>query len=247
MTANQKMQESLVLIPGAHKGLKMKTPSHQIAWDDNGTPLSTVFNEPFYSIVDGLGESRHVFLQGNDLPDRFKDGFHIAELGFGTGLNLLATLDCWASHGQIGHLKYTAFESTCLSPDIHRRALEAFPELNSWQQLLLECISRGDTKFQIGLHQIEIISGDVRSTLPVWNGIVDAWYLDGFSPIRNPEMWEGTLLNQVATHTAEDGTFATYTAAGNVRRRLKSAGFEVFRIKGFARKLHMLHGRYGGV
>ena len=85
----------------------------------------------------------------------------------------------------------------------------------------------------------EVIVGDARETLPAWRGVSDAWFLDGFSPVKNPELWETALLGEVARHTAPGGTFATYTAAGHVRRALAAAGFSVSRVPGFGRKRHM--------
>ena len=81
--------------------------------------------------------------------------------------------------------------------------------------------------------------GDARETLPAWGGRADAWFLDGFSPAKNPELWCDALMEQVARHTAAGGTFATYTAAGHVRRALAAAGFTVERRAGHGRKRHM--------
>jgi tRNA U34 5-methylaminomethyl-2-thiouridine-forming methyltransferase MnmC len=87
-----------------------------------------------------------------------------------------------------------------------------------------------------------VICGDARVTLPEWTGRADAWFLDGFSPAKNPELWSDELLKSVASHTAPGGTFATYTAAGHVRRALSDAGFHVERRPGFGRKRHMSAG-----
>lgn len=87
-----------------------------------------------------------------------------------------------------------------------------------------------------------VIVGDARETLAAWDGRADAWFLDGFSPARNPELWGPDLMAQVARHTAPDGSFATYTAAGHVRRALSEAGFTVSRAPGFAGKRHMSRG-----
>ena len=87
--------------------------------------------------------------------------------------------------------------------------------------------------------RVEVIEGDARDTLPRWDGMADAWYLDGFSPAKNPELWEAGLLRAVGAHTAPGGTFATYSAAGAVRRALEAAGFTVERRPGFGRKRHM--------
>ena len=83
----------------------------QISWSDDDLPVSVRFDDPYFSKVDGLAETRHVFLAGNDLPARFSDGFTIAELGFGTGLNFLATLQMWRETGQSGTLHFTSFEA----------------------------------------------------------------------------------------------------------------------------------------
>ena len=92
----------------------------------------------------------------------------------------------------------------------------------------------------------EIHIGDARETLPRWSGRADAWFLDGFSPAKNPELWDDVLMAEVARHTAAGGTFATYTAAGHVRRALAEAGFTVSRQPGFGRKKHMTSGRLEG-
>jgi tRNA U34 5-methylaminomethyl-2-thiouridine-forming methyltransferase MnmC len=93
--------------------------------------------------------------------------------------------------------------------------------------------------------EAEVIVGDVRDTLPAWQGRADAWFLDGFSPAKNPEMWGEALMAEVAAHTGAQGSFATYTAAGHVRRALQAAGFQVERRAGFGHKRHMSVGRLG--
>jgi hypothetical protein len=97
---------------------------HALSWRD-GVPVSRRFDDPFYSLEDGLAEARHVFLGGNDLPARFRDGFHIAELGFGTGLNFAAVALAWQEAGATGHLHFTSFEALSLAPEDLRRALAA--------------------------------------------------------------------------------------------------------------------------
>ncbi len=218
-----------------------------IEWRD-GVPVSTRFGDPFFSLGNGLEEARHVFLAGNGLPGRFRDGFRIAELGFGTGLNFLATAIAWAGAGAPGRLRYTTFEAYPLARDNAEAALAAFPEvapaaaalLAHWDGLFGAC-----TDFAGGI-ALDVVAGDARQTLPAWDGRADAWYLDGFSPARNPELWGDSLMAEVARHTAPGGTFATYTAAGHVRRALVAAGFEVARLPGYGRKRHMTAGRLPG-
>lgn len=88
-----------------------------------------------------------------------------------------------------------------------------------------------------------MVSGLAAEMLPRWDGAADAWFLDGFAPARNPELWTADLMAEVARHTAPGGTVATYTAAGHVRRALADAGFEVTRLPGYGRKRHMTAGR----
>lgn len=214
--------------------------SPELDWRPDGTPVSTRFDDPYFSLRGGLAETRHVFLAGNDLPARLVPGFHVAELGFGTGLNLLAL----AEVARVP-LRFTSFEAYPMTPAQMARAHAAFPELAPLAEALRAGLAQGP-RFQLGEIAVEVIAGDVRDSLPRWTGRADAWFLDGFAPARNPEMWGHALMAQVAAHTARGGTFATYTAAGHVRRALEGAGFVVRRLPGFAGKRHMSAGRLPG-
>jgi len=216
----------------------MQDQHAQLDWKDGDIPVSTRFDDPYFSLQSGLEETRHVFLRGNGLPERVRPGFHIAELGFGTGLNLLATADMVQG---CAPLRYTSFEAYPMHPDDMARALQAFPGLDS--AALLAAWRRGARRFTLGALEVEVIVGDAQITLPDWPGRADAWYLDGFAPAKNPDLWSDALMAQVAAHTAPGGTFATYTAAGHVRRALAAAGFEVTRVPGYGRKRHMSLGR----
>jgi tRNA U34 5-methylaminomethyl-2-thiouridine-forming methyltransferase MnmC len=219
------------------------TTGEALAWR-GGVPVSARFGDPYFSLEDGLAESRHVFLAGNGLPARFRDGFRIAETGFGTGLNFLAALAAWRAAGAPGRLCFTSFEAFPLSVADAEAALAAFPDLADPAAELLarwDALASGAT-FAGGV-SLRVIVGDARATLPHWEGQADAWFLDGFAPARNPELWEAPLLAEVARHTAPGGTFATYTAAGEVRRALAAAGFAVSRLPGYGRKRHMTAGR----
>lgn len=218
----------------------MAQPDHpELDWRDGVIPVATRFDDPYFSLGGGLAETRHVFLTGNRLPERFCDGFHIAELGFGTGLNLLATL---LAHTGPGHLRFTSFEAFPLPAADIARALAAFPDLARIAPDFLSKWSDGATTLHFPNLTAEIILGDARDTLPRWRSTADAWYLDGFSPAKNPELWSPDLMAEVARHTSPGGTFATYTAAGHVRRALAEAGFTVTRQPGFGRKRHMTTG-----
>lgn len=224
----------------------MDQPTHPIDWRSQTTgarvPVSRRFDDPFYSLDNGLAETRHVFLSGNDLPARFRPGFHIAELGFGTGLNLVAAALAWTAAGIDGPLTFTSFEAFPLSGDDLRAALAAFPEAAPLAGAIAQALE-GDGRITTPTLQARIILGDARQTLPAWSGMADAWFLDGFAPARNPELWEPALLRAVADHTLPGGTVATYSAAGHVRAALADAGFAVSRIPGYGRKRHMTRGR----
>lgn len=216
--------------------MDQRDQSHaDLEWRDGGIPVSRRFDDPYFSLNGGLQETRHVFLAGNDLPARLIPGFHVAELGFGTGLNLLALAQVATRP-----IRFTSFEAFPMNLEELARAHAAFPELAGLSaQLRAGWTGR---RFAVGMVAADIIQADARQALPAWPGRADAWFLDGFSPARNPELWGEDLMAQVARHTAPGGTFATYTAAGHVRRALAAAGFDVSRAPGFAGKRHMSRG-----
>jgi tRNA U34 5-methylaminomethyl-2-thiouridine-forming methyltransferase MnmC len=206
-----------------------------LEWRDGVIPVSTRFDDPYFSLNDGLAETRHVFLAGNDLPSRLREGFHVAELGFGTGLNLMALCLLAPVH----QIRFTSFEAYPLTASEIARALDHFPQARAIATPFLEQWAAGHTTLHLGNVTAEIIIGDARETLTTWQHRANAWFLDGFSPAKNPELWSPEILTQVACHTAPQGTFATYTAAGHVRRALADAGFAVERRAGHGRKRHM--------
>ena len=212
-----------------------------LVWRNNRIPIAQKFDDPYYSLDNGLEEVRHVFLNSNKLAQRLKDGFKIAELGFGTGLNFLSTLWQWRLKKQKGKLSYTSFEAFPMKPEDMVKAQSEFAELSSirheFSSLWSELLEKGEL---IGSdYKLELILGDARRTIMNIDIKADCWFLDGFSPAKNPELWEKGLLNDVFRCTASKGTLSTYSAAGVVRRNLSSAGFEVKRISGFGRKRHM--------
>lgn len=223
-----------------------------LIWLEGDVPASTRFDDPYFSRAGGLEETRHVFLAGNGLPGRFHPGFHVAELGFGTGLNMLALWMAWRASDResppAATLRYTGFEAYPMRADEIARALAAFPELAACAAPFLKQWASdpwaGDARL-ITLPGLtaRVIIGDASTTLPQWPDRADAWFLDGFSPAKNPGLWSPALMQAVADHTAPGGTFATYTAAGHVRRALQAAGFTVERVPGYGRKRHMSIGR----
>ena len=221
------------------QGRMMQDQHPDLEWRDGAVPVATQFHDPYFSLLDGLAETKHVFLAGNDLPERFCDGFHVAELGFGTGLNFLATWAAWRETGIGGTIKFTTFEAYPMRAADMVKALTSFPTLKDLAVPLLEAMSEGGARHTFDGIELDIVYGDARKALPQWDGIADAWYLDGFSPAKNPELWGPELLAGVARHTSPNGTAATYTAAGFVRRGLQDAGFVVDRVAGFGGKRHM--------
>ncbi len=223
---------------------KAKLDRAKLRWD-GGVPVSTRFADAYHSRADGLAEKRHVFLDGNDLPTSWPgaERFRIAELGFGSGLSILAAWQLWrriAAPGAV--LEAISFERWPLGRDDMARALGRWPELaEPAAALLARWTGRADRLDLPGL-QLDLVIGDTRATVPRWQGAADAWFLDGFVPARNPEMWEPALLRAVFERTAPGGTVATYSAAGDVRRGLEAAGFRVERRRGFGAKREMLRG-----
>jgi tRNA U34 5-methylaminomethyl-2-thiouridine-forming methyltransferase MnmC len=212
-------------------------------WTDGTVPVSRRYGDPYFSRAGGLAETRHVFLDGNGLPARFRAGFHIAETGFGTGLNMLAAWLAWRAAGQPGLLRFTSFEAEPMAAADIARALSAFPEAAAAAPPFLSHWAAGRSRFALDGLEAEVILGDAQRTLPAWHGRADAWFLDGFAPAKNPDLWSPALLSEVARHSAPGATLATYTAAGAVRRGLEAAGFAITRRPGFGAKRHMTTGR----
>ena len=219
---------------------KNDTPAPKISWRGE-VPVSEAFGDPYYSFEDGAAEARHVFIKGTALESRIAGGFHIAELGFGTGLNFAIARDLWRTKGTPGRIIYTGFECAPMArPDLNR-AIGAFPELAAHGADIATLLT---SPHRLVTDEIDarLIVGDARACLPAWQGAVDAWFLDGFAPARNPELWEPPLLQAVFARTRPGGRFATYSAAGDVRRALGATGFVVTRQPGFGRKRHMTTG-----
>ncbi|MCB1353104.1 MAG: tRNA (5-methylaminomethyl-2-thiouridine)(34)-methyltransferase MnmD [Rhodobacteraceae bacterium] len=214
----------------------------EVVWEDGAVPVSVRFADPYYALGDGLAETRHVYLAGNGLPERFRPGFHIAELGFGTGLNAIAAAAAWVRSGQEGRLAFTSFEAFPIAAADMAHALQRWPELEPWAGPLVRAWEAGARLIELPGLLLTVVEGDAREMLGHWSGAADAWFLDGFSPARNPELWEAELLAEVGRHTAPGGTCATYSAARAVRDRIAAAGFTVTRSEGFGHKRHMTRG-----
>lgn len=222
--------------------------AHPLDWAD-GQPVSLLFGDKFYSATNGQGETAHVFLAGNSLPERWHGTaqFTIAELGFGTGLNFLETWRHWiASRAPGQRLAFVSFERYPLARDATATALSKWTGIEALAATLLERWTPEELGAEWAMDTqttLCIIPGDALTSVAAWAGHADAWFLDGFAPSKNPDMWSAELMRAVAAHTAPGGSFATYTAAGWVRRNLQAAGFAVEKRPGFAGKREMMCGQ----
>ncbi|MEO1293830.1 MAG: tRNA (5-methylaminomethyl-2-thiouridine)(34)-methyltransferase MnmD [Pseudomonadota bacterium] len=216
-----------------------------ITWGDDGVPRARGVDDVYFSAIDGRAETAHVFLGGNGLPERWngRDGFAIAELGFGLGLNLCETWRLFEATAPVKSLlAYTSFEIAPPRAEDIARALAPWPDLRPYADALCAAWrpEPGWNRWRLGRLDLTLAIGDARALVPDWSGTVDAWYLDGFSPAKNPSLWEAPLLAEVGQRTAPGGTAATYSAAGAVRRALQAAGFAVTKAQGFAHKREMI-------
>ena len=224
--------------------------AHPVSWTGQDVPYSERFGDHFYSNDDGLAECRHVYLDGNELPARWHgaQNFAIAELGFGTGLNFLETWRLWTKVRQPGaSLMFTSFEAYPVSAADMARAHERWRDLRPYSERLVEvcrsALATGTEHWQLDAQtKLNIQTGLAASSVSLWEGKADAWFLDGFAPPKNPEMWSRDVAAAVFARTKPGGTIAAYTAAGWVRRNFQAAGFSVSRRPGFGRKRHMMTG-----
>ncbi|ODN41987.1 tRNA (5-methylaminomethyl-2-thiouridine)(34)-methyltransferase MnmD [Piscirickettsia litoralis] len=218
-----------------------------------GDPLSKQFDDIYYSSVSGLKESQRVFVEQSDLASRWAlcdDSFIIAETGFGTGLNFLLVWQLWRE--MIGvqekkQLNFVSVEKYPLRFDDLKYALEKWPSLARYSQNLLFCYKNlvpGENKLNFDDGQVNLILyiGDINDYLLQLTQPVDAWFLDGFAPSKNPEMWSDSLFTVMRNLTVKGGSFATFTAASFVRNALIKAGFIVEKGPGFAGKREMMRG-----
>ena len=225
----------------------------QLEWHDN-QPYSSEYSDVYFSSDSGLDETHHVFLSHNQLKTRWEnlkeDHFTIAETGFGTGLNFLCAWKLWRENApSTARLHFISTEKFPLRINDLKAALALWPSLINLSDELIkqyDCISDAWHRliFDDGRVSLTLLIGDVNTSLPKLKGKVDAWFLDGFSPAKNPEMWQTILFEEMAKHSHSQTTFATFTSAGDIRRGLQSAGFQVSKATGYGKKREMLFGRY---
>ena len=238
----------------------MTISNANVRFNENGTPYAIQFEDLYFSDAQGIDETNHVFVKNNKLLQRWENWqnqqFVIAETGFGTGLNVLVTMLQFEKFNQQNNspkfrLHFISIEKFPISHADLTQALSLYPQLQRYSQSLLE-------QYPIpveGCHRLTFLGGKV--ILDLWlgdvhevlakientpQGLIDTWFLDGFAPSKNPEMWTQGLFENMALLAKDQCHFATFTAAGHVKRGLREAGFKVEKQPGHGRKRDMLAG-----
>lgn len=224
----------------------------RINWNAEGAPVAERFEDVYYSVQDGLEETRAVFLKGCGLPQAWsgRREFTVAETGFGTGLNFLALWQLWQKQrpSADAQLNFVSFEGFPLTEEDAGRALAHWPELAPLAGALL-CQWPGPVRgvrellFPEDGLRLVLHLGDIAETLPQSVFRADAWFLDGFSPARNDAMWGSWIYPEIARRSVPGARLGTFTVAGAVRRGLAEAGFEVWKAEGHGRKRERLEAR----
>ena len=227
-------------------------PTATLARSGDGTAFSDEFQDIYHSSHGGLAQSRHVFLGGNRLPERWqgRDAFVILETGFGLGLNFLAAWDAWrADRARPRRLHFISVESRPLDAKDLAGALASFEELAPLTRALVSAwppplAGFHRLHFDGGNVILTLLLGDAAAMLPQLVACVNAYFLDGFSPAKNPGIWSPEVVRELARVAAPDATLATWTVAGGVRAALSDAGFAIEKRAGFATKREMLTGHF---
>ena len=237
--------------------MKPVLPHAQLDWDDQGRPRSRVFDDVYFSDQSGLDETRYVFLEQNRLQERFAalpagGRLVIGETGFGTGLNFLCAWQLFEQHAVAGaRLHFVSVEKYPLSHADLQRALLLWPELQPFAEQLLAqyiAIHQGFQRLVLdnGRVTLTLLIGDALEQLPQLDAQIDAWFLDGFAPAKNPDMWTAELFAELARLAAPGSTISTFTSTGWVRRLINAAGFKMKRTPGIGHKWEILRGEFLG-
>lgn len=235
----------------AGKAQENQAPETQtLDWNNGDMPYSREFGDHFYCQTDGRLECGHTFLAGNSLPERWSSTGDslIGELGFGTGLNFCETWRQWKLVRKPGaRLHFMSFELFPMQRDEIDRALSRWPEISAERQALAAAWPDKPASHVVidadSQTRLTVVCGPALDGVTAAAANFDAWFLDGFAPSRNPDMWSAEMMQAVYDKTVPGGSFGTYAAAGFVRRNLAAAGFNVERRPGFAGKREMLCGR----
>jgi tRNA 5-methylaminomethyl-2-thiouridine biosynthesis bifunctional protein len=226
-----------------------------LAFRDNGSLFSPLYDDIYHSAVGGLEQAHYVFLRGNALPERWQGRrtFTVLETGFGVGINFLVTWAAWrADPSRCERLHFVSTEKHPFTVTDLRRVYAAtltdpaVAELadtlaNAWPMLVP---GTHRLEFEGGRVVLTLILADAAESLPALRLRADAFYLDGFAPARNPELWSLAIFKALARLAGESATFATYSSAGEIKRALTQCGFEYRKVDGFGWKRAMLVGHF---
>ncbi|TGL45085.1 S-adenosyl-L-methionine-dependent methyltransferase [Leptospira perdikensis] len=236
-------------------------PNVDIEFKD-GVPVSKLFDDIYFSKQGGFEESHYVFVAGNEIESKLDQKnlttLYIGELGFGSGLNLFVTLDTWKSFKNPTSVEFVSLEGYPLTEDILLTLNKSYPNKNLWSEDLIRSYENAISvwrKTQIenlwtyswdhndngSRFTLKVFLGDISVCLPHFPPI-QAWYLDGFSPGKNPDMWSLDTLKIMREKSMPGTSFATFSSAGFLRRNLTELGFVVKKKKGFGRKREMISG-----
>lgn len=246
------------LIPANNEPLPLynfSVPRPNITWEAS-TPASLDYDDYYFSTDSGLEESQHVFIGPNKLDSRWLGSnktspFTIVETGFGSGLNFLTTLKSWLeTPDPKQNLYFLSIEQHPLDITELRLAHKAWPALKQLSSLLLSqypYLLRGKHHIRLfnGRVELALIFGDVNKDLKNYAFTADCWFLDGFSPAKNPQMWQAELFRLMAQRSKKGTTFSTFTAASQVRKHLINKGFIVNKLSGYGKKREFLSGIIG--
>jgi len=225
----------------------------KLDWSRPEAPAASDFGDIYFSVDGGLEETETVFLKGCGLPQSWQGRrrFVIGESGFGSGLNFLTTWRMWdKTKSDNSRLHFISIEKFPFDAKQLSKVLSAWPELQNYsRQLIAQWPGRvkGFHRLHFGDVTLTLIHDDIAPALDALEAEIDTWFLDGFSPAKNPDMWSGAIIQKIANRSAPGAKLATFTVAGTVRQALTEAGFDVEKKEGFGRKRHRLEARFHGM
>jgi len=250
------------------------TTSSSVNFNKNGAPYNTQFDDIYFDINTGPAQSKNIYIEGNNIAKKLlcsKTPFTIAETGFGSGLNFLLTLQAYQEieaqlllqpknseeSPKLANLTFISVEKYPLTLEELKSALSVLPELARFSQQLIDKYPNGEASkfstqcqlsFLDGKVTLKLIFDDACKALSAIKasklGLVDVWYLDGFSPAKNPEMWSPALFEQIARLSKDQASLSTFTISGKVRRQLVDVGFRTQRILSSGYKKEILTAKY---
>ncbi|MDZ3990397.1 bifunctional tRNA (5-methylaminomethyl-2-thiouridine)(34)-methyltransferase MnmD/FAD-dependent 5-carboxymethylaminomethyl-2-thiouridine(34) oxidoreductase MnmC [Pseudomonas sp. Teo4] len=229
----------------------------QIDWDDQGRPHSRQYDDVYFSRDEGTVETEYVFIEQNRLRQRFaalqaNACLVIGETGFGTGMNFFCAWRHFRQHAPAeARLHFVSVEKYPLAPEDMAKAVRLWPELAACTEPFLAqymAVHQGFQQFTFdqGRVTLSLLIGDVLEQLPLLDAKVDVWFLDGFAPAKNPDMWTPELFAQLARLSGPGTTLGTFTTTGWVRRGLIEAGFSMKKVPGLGKKWEVMSGEFTG-